>query len=368
VLRDITQPSFAINPDYVTQNVLLAEGRVLSGTVQTEGDALIVSDQEGKQTVVARDEVEEVHASELSIMPEGLPKLLGPERLRDLLTFLLVEPPSMPVYGDLKPPPPRTMDEVESVLADSKTDARTRPLHVVLVTGPKDHGPGEHDYPAWQTAWTSLLRMAPEVRVTTASPWPGEADLKSADVLVFYQQGAWTAERARDLDRFLRRGGGAVYIHYAVDGGTDPNGFAQRIGLAWQGGRSKFRHGPLDIEFTGGGDHPIARNFDRVHFHDESYWNLVGKPSDVKLLATGIEEEKPQPLFWTLEPQGGRVFVSIPGHFSWTFDDPLFRVLLLRGIAWAGKEPMDRFNDLVLPGARVVADVDDSSAPNAVSE
>jgi hypothetical protein len=47
------------------------------------------------------------------------------------------------------------------------------------------------------------------------------------------------------------------------------------------------------------------------------------------------------------------VFVSIPGHFSWTFDDPLFRVLLLRGIAWAAREPVDRFNDLVWPGAEL---------------
>ena len=36
-------------------------------------------------------------------------------------------------------------------------------------------------------------------------------------------------------------------------------------------------------------------------------------------------------IIWTLEPAGGRVFVSIPGHYSWTFDDPLFRTLLLRG-------------------------------------
>ena len=49
----------------------------------------------------------------------------------------------------------------------------------------------------------------------------------------------------------------------------------------------------------------------------------------------------------------GRVFVSIPGHFSWSFDDPLFRILLLRGIAWAGREPVDRFNELALPGARI---------------
>ena len=71
------------------------------------------------------------------------------------------------------------------------------------------------------------------------------------------------------------------------------------------------------------------------------------------MLATAVEEGQPQPLFWTLEHGRGRVFVSIPGHYSWTFDDPLFRVLLLRGIAWTAHEPVDRFNDLVWPGADV---------------
>jgi len=39
---------------------------------------------------------------------------------------------------------------------------------------------------------------------------------------------------------------------------------------------------------------------------------------------------------------------------SLTFDDPQFRILLLRGIAWTAKEPVDRFNDLVPPGASIV--------------
>jgi type 1 glutamine amidotransferase len=69
-------------------------------------------------------------------------------------------------------------------------------------------------------------------------------------------------------------------------------------------------------------------------------------------------------LFWTLEPHGGRVFVSIPGHFSWTFDDPLFRILMLRGIAWAGKDSVDRFNDLVLPGARVATGAEAAQLPH----
>lgn len=47
------------------------------------------------------------------------------------------------------------------------------------------------------------------------------------------------------------------------------------------------------------------------------------------------------------------MFVSIPGHYTWTFDDPLFRILLLRGIAWAGKEPADHLLDLATVGARI---------------
>ena len=78
-----------------------------------------------------------------------------------------------------------------------------------------------------------------------------------------------------------------------------------------------------------------------------------GRAIRVTLLAIGKEDGQDQPLVWTLEPNQGRVVVSIPGHFAWTFDDPLFRVLLLRGIAWAAKEPVDRFNDLVTPGARL---------------
>jgi putative heme-binding domain-containing protein len=352
VLRDIARPSFAINPDHTSQIIILSTGRVLTGTTHVENGQLYVVQQDAKRIAIDREQIESIEPSADSIMPTGIPALLGPERLRDLLTFLLVEPPRMPVYGELPPPPPRSLDEINAVLAESVTNVDAKALHVVLVAGTKDHGPGEHDYPAWQRVWRQLLEMDDQVQVTTADPWPTPADFESADVMVFYQKGEWTADRARDIDAFLRRGGGLVYIHYAVDGGNDAPGFAQRIGLAWRGGHSKFRHGPLDVQFTDSG-HPIARNFDRVHFHDESYWNLLGDPQRIRLLATGIEENKPQPLFWTTEQNGGRVFVSIPGHFAWTFDDPVFRVLLLRGIAWAAGESVDRFNDLVTPGARI---------------
>ncbi|MGE4002876.1 MAG: ThuA domain-containing protein [Planctomycetaceae bacterium] len=354
VLRDVTNPNYAINPDYIAHTVLLGDGRVFTGTLRNDGENLLISDTDGKVTTIARADVEQSAPTSKSIMPEKLTEKLPPDQLKDLLTYLLIPPPHMPLDSPETPPAPRNLAEVEAVLAGTPEPPQpVRPIHIVLVAGDKDHGPGEHDYPAWQKAWAQLLPIALQTTASTAWDWPSADDLARADVLVFYQKGTWTPERARDIDAFLKRGGGLVYIHYAVDGGTDAPGFAQRIGLAWQGGRSKFRHGPLELGFEGGADHPIARNFSHVNLVDESYWNLVDAGASPKVLASAPEEGEQQPLFWTLEPARGRVFVSIPGHYSWTFDDPLFRLLLFRGIAWTAREPVDRFNELVTIGARV---------------
>jgi type 1 glutamine amidotransferase len=277
------------------------------------------------------------------------------------MTALLGAPAAEPLPPTAMPrdhkgprPKPRPAAEVQAVLAGAPAAARpARPLRVVLVAGQKDHGKGEHDYPAWQKAWAALFGLADKVEVATAWEWPDRAEFQKADVMVFYQHGDWTPERATEIDAYLDRGGGLVYIHWAVDGRDDAPGFARRIGLASRGGRIKYRHGPLDLSFNTGPGHPIARNFDKLHLVDESYWMLIGELPPDRVLATAVEGGEPRPLFWTVEPARGRVFVSIPGHYSWTFDDPLFRVLLLRGIAWAAKEPVDRFNALVWPGADV---------------
>jgi type 1 glutamine amidotransferase len=140
-------------------------------------------------------------------------------------------------------------------------------------------------------------------------------------------------------------------VHWAVNGGKSPEALADLVGLAWKDG-SKYRHGPVELSF-GDAKHPIARNFERLKLEDESYWKLVGDPKNMTLLATGVEEGAEQPLLWTREVGKGRVFVSIPGHYTWTFDDPLYRILILRGMAWAAGESVDRFNGLVLEGARL---------------
>jgi type 1 glutamine amidotransferase len=290
-------------------------------------------------------------ASPISTMPEKLPDELGPERMRDLLTFLLTPPPSMPRDHPGQRPKPRTAAEVEAVLAGAPNPPeKSRPLNILLVAGPKDHGIGEHDYPAWQKIWPNLLSAAYRVTVATAWEWPSADEFKQADVVVFFQRGTWNDQRAKDIDAFLARGGGLVYLHWALDGGDNGQEFAKRIGFAKDKALA-FRHGPLALEFNQASKNPIIRNFKHLKLEDESYWRLAGSVPPENVLATSTEDGSPQPQIWVTEHGKGRVLVSIPGHYSWTFDDPLYRILLLRGIAWVAHEPVDRFNELVWLGA-----------------
>ncbi len=361
VRRDIEQPSFAINPDHQAFNFVLDDGRVLTGMVRPRGDDYIIGDANGMETRVPRTNVEEMRPAQLSVMPKRLPEAIGADGMRDLLTFLLTAEP-----GVLEPapiecagaPPSRSRAEIGELLrAATPTETGEikplRPLKILLVAGPKDHGPGEHDYPAWQQRWNRLLATAEQVEVLQADEWPTAEHWAAVDVVAMFSANpAWTPARAKELDAYFARGGGLVLLHFAVNGQRAPEEYAQRIGLAWGPG-AKFRHGELNLDFTQAQPHPIATGFARLALVDESYWNLVGDTSKIHVLAQQIEAGKPRPLLWTYEPGKGRVFVSIVGHYSWTFDDPLFRLLVLRGIAWTAGEPVDRLQSLTLPGARV---------------
>ena len=352
-MRDIVNPSFAINPDYFGHIIALNDGQVLTGVLRDEAGQMILGDNKGNSTTIDRTEIDQMKPAKISVMPSNLTDKLTNEQLRDLMTYLLTHPPHMPMESQLKAPPIRLPSEVAAVLAGSiPLPAVLKTMNIVLVAGTKDHGPGEHDYPAWQIRWGQLLAAAPNVDVSAAWDFPSEEQLAKADVLVFFQKGAWNDDRSKKLDAYQARGGGAVYIHWAVNGDDRVADFSTRIGLASKGDSISYRHGPLTLDMHNT-DHPILRNIEQLKLYDESYWKLTGDLDKVTLLGTSTEDGNATPQLWAYEKDGARVFVSIPGHYSWTFDDPIFRVILLRAIAWTAKEPIDRFNELVPLGARL---------------
>jgi len=361
VRKDIQFPNAALNPDHVASEVALTDGELLVGLLRNLGnDGLELVDGVGEPHRLAQAQVQTIRPAPLSLMPEGLWEALSATEQRDLMTFLLtvpLEPAEVaPELQGQPHPPARKRSEVTALLPQHPTSSIQHPvpLRIVLCASPKDPGhgaPGFHDYPLWRERWSKLLALADGVTVETADRWPSTEQWQRADIIAFYHDNpAWVADKAADLDAFLARGGGLIFLHWSMNAYRDVDALKQRLGRAWGAG-AKFRYGPEELAFT---PHALTAGLpNTAKFTDEAYWNLPGSDEGSTVLATSMEEGKPTPQVWLKESGKGRVFVCIPGHFTWTFDDPLYRVLLLRGFAWAGGQPLDRYNELVFVGARI---------------
>lgn len=94
VLKDITQPSAAINPDHIAYNLELKDGTSLTGVVMSDnGENIVLGQVTGQGITVARSQIASMRASSISLMPEGLLQQLSTEEQKDLLTFLLMAEP-----------------------------------------------------------------------------------------------------------------------------------------------------------------------------------------------------------------------------------------------------------------------------------
>jgi uncharacterized protein len=254
-----------------------------------------------------------------------------------------------------------------SVLAVSATAA---PLKVFIRGGEKSHGPNAHEHERFLNDWKPLLTQRGMV-VDGAKDWPTADQLAQTDVLLMYAQegGNATPEQKANLDTFTQRGGGIVVIHTAAVS-NDPLWWKSVIGGAWIPEKTKWQEGPMDLYYVEnqrlGDPHPITKGASNFHINDEIYYDMDLSP-DIRVLATSYTPNVPggkkpvdggkatiydiQPQMWAYEKDHYRAFVTIPGHLYSTFEQPFYRAILLRGIAWTGKR----------------ADVDEFCKPEEIS-
>lgn len=89
LLESIVFPSATIVRDYEPWSVLTADGRILSGLITRESaDSVIIQQQTGEPVSIARDDIEEMVPSTVSIMPNGLEKALSESELADIIAWL----------------------------------------------------------------------------------------------------------------------------------------------------------------------------------------------------------------------------------------------------------------------------------------
>ncbi len=264
--------------------------------------------------------------------------------------------PSPAVVQGIQMPAARSKKEVEPVLAavpPMTEEEKKRPFHIVLCAAVKDaghNGVGFHDYPIWRERWTKILGGVPSVTVEPADKWPTAEQFRKADVIAFFHDNpVWDATKPPELDAFLARGGGLVFLHFSLNGNREPKALADRIGRAWTG--NKWLRGEVNLKYS---PHEITKGFPESDLRpEEPYWKLFGDGEGTTTIAAMDADGAAQPQAWSVERGGGRVFVCIPCHFTWTHDDPLFRVLAFRGICWSAKRPLNRLDAAIYTGARV---------------
>ncbi|MCA9229757.1 MAG: c-type cytochrome [Planctomycetales bacterium] len=89
LLANVVDPSAVIRREYLNYVVETSSGRVLTGLL-AEQDAASVTllDEKNQRTKVPRDEIEDLHELETSLMPEKTLDVLTPQQLRDLFSYL----------------------------------------------------------------------------------------------------------------------------------------------------------------------------------------------------------------------------------------------------------------------------------------
>jgi putative heme-binding domain-containing protein len=105
LLSSVFDPSLVIGEAYQARTVRTVDGRVLTGLLAEDSqERVVLKVQGGKLEAVARDDVQAMKVSELSLMPEGIEKQLSPQEIADLFAFITLDkhpddPAARPIAG-----------------------------------------------------------------------------------------------------------------------------------------------------------------------------------------------------------------------------------------------------------------------------
>lgn len=267
-------------------------------------------------------------------------------------------------------------------------EAQQKPLHIVFLSGPRDHGfGGRHEYEQDLRVLSEAFAAAPNIPKVKISFFVGKAppanEIADANVIVIESSSDRAADETHPLfppdpqtdhhnyddktkaylkgyDDLIKNGMGVVLLHYA---NWAENWAARQYYLNWTGGLwvQMASKNPVDqwnmkpLNST----HPVLNGIKEWNYRDEIFSRFF-LPQDYR--RTDLIEATPQQDVNHMGPQvaswayqrddGGRAFVfgGVDFHDNMLID--VYRRFILNGIYWAahGSVPAEGINSATPTG------------------
>jgi putative membrane-bound dehydrogenase-like protein len=100
VLENVLDPSAAVAREYTLTNVATTDGRLVAGIIREQSDRSVTIQTANERVILPREDIDELKASSVSMMPEGQLERLSPGEIRDLFAYLAAS-------QQVAPPTPR---------------------------------------------------------------------------------------------------------------------------------------------------------------------------------------------------------------------------------------------------------------------
>lgn len=89
LLIAMLDPNRAVEDKYFSYLVVTVQGQIFSGLISSEtGTSLTLFGADGKERTILRSEIETIHASQKSLMPEGLERDIRKQELADIIAYV----------------------------------------------------------------------------------------------------------------------------------------------------------------------------------------------------------------------------------------------------------------------------------------
>ncbi len=320
LLTNIVDPSGYIRPEFVTHVVNTLDGRTYSGVVteQTAEKITLANYVNNKveTTPVARKDIDKLDASAVSLMPEKLLDVLSETEIRDLVAYVMQDPPVNP----------------------DRKGGGGKKLKVALISGSVEYK-SDDTLPVFQKLLedkypVECVRMFRK----TDTDIPGLDKLSECDMAIFFTRRLKIdGEQLKAVKAYCESGKPVIGLR------TASHGFQNWLEMDKEvfGGNYKNHYGAgpkCETKVTDAGkNHPILKEV-KPFASEGSLYKNPDLPKDVTVLLTGTAKENTEPIAWARERKVGekrqRVFYTSLGHPK-DFEEESFTSMLRNAIGWA---------------------------------